>query len=357
MNKKLLLAASFCALFACVCFAGAKKSDNLEMIRSGLKDNSREIRELTAGTLGAVGDKTSVKTLKALISDPNENDSVKISAAVAVVKLGDRSGLAEIRKILANVPKLSENPKPFERARAIAKGTVRAQAARELGNLKDAESRGLLKRMVDDEDGRVADASLIALAKMGDPEGKKQFLSALESTKHEVRAKAAESLGEIRDGSAAVLLRKRLKDWDVNAKSAAVVALGKLQDKESLPAIKELLWDKDDKIREKAAEALGYMGDASVTPALEELLKDANGFVRFTAVESLYKLGQSSGKEFVLGALKAQENEAKLRALGILADIGTEKDIAKIEPLTRDADRKVSIAAAKAVVMIQSKEK
>ena len=101
---------------------------------------------------------------------------MKISAAVALVKLGDRSGLEEIRKILKNVPKLSENPKPFERVRAIAKGTVRAQAARELGNLKDSASVPLLKSMVNDEDGRVADACLVALARLGEiPAGKSSY--------------------------------------------------------------------------------------------------------------------------------------------------------------------------------------
>jgi len=351
--RRLFIIAGIAALAASG-FAAAKRSQELELIRAGLKDSSREIRQLSAQALGAVGDKSSVPALKEMLSDPN--DSLKITVAVALAKLGDRAGIAEIRKILKNVPQLSDNPKPLERVKAIAKGTVRAQAARELGNLKDIDSIELLKIMIDDEDGRVADASLIALAKMGDPAGKKEFISALESTKQEVRAKAAEALGEIGDQNALEPLRKRLKDWDKGAKAAAVLALGKLKDKQSAPVIREMLWDKEDVLKENAAQALGYMGITDVAPAIEELLKDKNGFVRFAAVEALYRLGQDSGKQFVLDTLKADEKDAKLRALNILEKTATAKDIPLMEPLVSNPDREVSITAAKAIVTVESRE-
>ena len=354
MNVKSLSITALSVLFACICFAGSKKTENLKIIQAGLKDESREIRELSARSLGILGVKSSAKNIKELLTDPS--DSVKICAAVALVKLGDKSGLVEIRKILSTVPKLSETPKPVERVRAMAKNTIRAQAAGELGNMKDTESIPLLKKMVEDDDGRVADASLVALAKMGDTTGKKSFISALESTKQEVRAKAAEYLGDIKDSAAIEPLRKRLTDWDKNAKCAAMVALGKLKDKQSIPAIREMLWDKDDDMKEKAAEALGYMGDTDLASAIKELLKDKNGFVRFAAVEALNKLGQDSGKEFIIGALKAQENDAKLRALNILEKIVTVKDIAAVEPLVSDADKSVSITAARVIVTAESRE-
>jgi len=337
-----------------ICFAGSKKTENLNIIHAGLKNDSREIRELSARSLGMLGDKTSIKDLKELLADPS--DSVKIAAAVALVKLGDKAGLAEIHKILSTAPKLSETPKPVERVRAMAKNTMRAQAAGELGDMKDTESIPLLKKMVGDEDGRVADACLVALAKMGEPAGTKRFISALESTKQEVRAKAAEYLGDINDASAIDPLRKRLTDWDRNTKCAAITALGKLKDKQSIPAIRELLWDKEDDIKEKAAEALGCMGDTDLAPAIKELLKDKNGFVRFAAVEALIKLGQDSGKDFLIGALKAQENDAKLRALNILEKIVTVKDVPAVEPLVSDADKSVSITAARVIVTAETRD-
>jgi len=73
--------------------------------------------------------------------------------------------------------------------------------------------------MINDEDGRVADAALVALAKLGDPEGKKQFISALRKHKTGSEAKAAEALGDIGDQNAGGALKKRLKDWDRNAKA------------------------------------------------------------------------------------------------------------------------------------------
>jgi HEAT repeat protein len=355
MNIKTVSVTIICLLTAGICFAGPTKSDNLNIIRAGLKDESREIRELSARSLGMVGDRNSVKNIKELLVS-DQSDSVKIAASVSLVKLGDKAGLAELRKILSTVPKISETPKPVERVRAMAKNTIRAQAARELGDLKDSESLALLKKTAADDDGRVADASLIALAKMGESGIEKRFISALASTNQDVRAKAAEALGDINNPAAIEPLRKRLTDWDKDAKCAAVIALGKLKDKQSVPVIREMLWDKDDGIKEKAAISLGYMGDTSVAPAIKELLKDKNGFVRFSAVEALNRLGQDSGKDFIIETLKAQESEAKLRALNILEKIVTAKDIAAVEPLVSDADKSVSITAARVIVTARTRE-
>ena len=99
------------------------------------------------------------------------------------------------------------------------------------------------------------------------------------------------------------------------------------------------------------------MGNTETAPALRELLKDKNGFVRFAVVEALYRLGEDTGKQFVLDALKAEEKDAKLKALELLETIGSEKDIPSIEPLVSDADKVVSITAAEVIVMAELKEK
>ena len=90
---------------------------------------------------------------------------------------------------------------------------------------------------------------------------------------------------------------------------------------------------------------------------MKELLKDKNGFVRFAAVEALYKLGQDTGRQFVLDALKAEEKDAKLKALGILEKIAVVKDLDAVEPLVADNDKAISINAAKVILITEARGK
>ena len=355
MNRLVL----FCCMAVCLtvpAWAGKKDTQaELKIIRSGLTDTDREIRIIAAESLGSVGAKEAVEGLKALLSDGS--DLVRIKAAIALHQLGDTSGLAELRKILQTKPNLSENPKPLERAKAVARGTIRAEAAKALATVRDTDSAGLLKAMVEDSDGRVADACLIALGKLGNTQAKNSFVSALESTKQEVRTKSAEALGDIGDETCIPALRKRLKDWNRDAKLAAAVALSKLKDRESIPAIRELLLDKDEIAREKAVVALGFMGDTEelTLKAVRKILEDPNGMVRIAAADTLHRLGDDSGKEFLVRALETGDKDAKLKVLTVMGRMGTLKDANVLENLLNDADRSIAIAAARTIVLIKQR--
>jgi HEAT repeat protein len=166
-----------------------------------------------------------------------------------------------------------------------------------------------------------------------------------------VRAKAVEALGEIGDEETIPALRKRLKDWDRDTKAAAVIALGKLKDSPSAPALKELLWDKDEIVREKATLALGMVGSREAIPALKELLQDPNGLVRIAAAESLHMMGDDSGKDFLFRAAKADDKDAKLRALAVLEKMATPKDVPALKSVAGDQDKMVAVTAARAIVI------
>jgi HEAT repeat protein len=335
-----------------------KNAAEYSVIHAGLMNTDREVRIAAAKAAGELADRQAIEPLKAIIANADESDTVKIKAAVALAKVGESSGAAELRRILANRPKISPNMNPLLRAKAIARGTIRAEAARSLGDIKDQNSIPLLREMQDDDDGRVVDASLIALAKLGDRSGKSNFISGLESNKQEIRAKAAEALGEIGDKDAVTVagLRKRMKDWDRDSKTAAALALARLKDEESAPAIREMLWDKDETVRERAAQALGIMGSSATVGGLFELLKDPNGLVRITAAQSLHELGNDSGRDFLLSALKSEDKDARIRALNAFSAMATPKDIPALQPLLKDPDATVQIAAAKAVIKASPKK-
>lgn len=328
-----------------------KSVSAIEIIRAGLGDSDIEIRGLSAGIIGQIGDKDSAGKLLGLLNDAN--DSVKIRAAVSLYRLGNKSGIVVIRKILGSAPKLSENPTTLERARAIAKGTKRVEAAAALGEIRDFDSMILLKKMVRDSDGRVADASLVALARLGDTSAKKEFLSALESVKQGVRAKAAEALGEIGDSDSVPFLRKKLKDWDRDVKVSAITALAKLNDKESAVQIKELLRDSEEIVREKSAAALGMLGSPGSVEDLKKALSDTSGFVRIQVAGALHSFGDDSGKDFLIKVLKTAEKEARLKAIAVFENMAGAGDTEILNYLLADSDKSIAINAAKIAYKIK----
>ncbi|MBN1621188.1 MAG: HEAT repeat domain-containing protein [Endomicrobiales bacterium] len=330
-------------------------SDELDVIQLGLNDQSREVRSLAIEAILQIGSQDYIPILRDMLDD--NNDFVSIKAAEALYKLGDDSGLPVLVNILDTKPELSEEAAPLERARAIAKNTLRVQAATVLGDIRDKGAITILNKNLDDNDGRVVDACLVALAKLGDKTVKEDFVSALRSTKYQVRAKAAEALGDMGDPTVAPAIRERLKDWNREPKVEACIALGKLDDLESIPQIRELLMDEDAIVRENAALSLGMFSfkENKSIKALLDILDDPNGLVRIAASKSLFILGDDSGKEFVLGVLKSDERDAKIKALEALEAMANQGDIKDLESLLDDEDKSIAVRAAKVLVMVKQR--
>jgi HEAT repeat protein len=355
-RKILVCAITFLFFFILTNLALAAKPDPswIDMIRKGLNNDDAEVRTLAVTILGELKDSDSSDNLKALLKD--ESRSVRIRAAVALHKLGDNTGLEEIVRILVTKPQLSKNPKALERMKAVAAGTKRIEAALALSEVDDKKSIPLLTKLLDDDDGRVADACLVSLARLGDASVKNKFLSALESTVPQVRAKAAETLGDIGDATCFIPLRKRLKDWSRDVKAAATVALGKLRDKESIPVIREMLWDKDEIIRENAAKALGLIKDPETLDQLRKLLEDPNGTVRIAVADALYQMKDDSGKDFLVKSLTTDDLDARIKALEVFNKIAQPKDAPVLKGLLNDERKLVSMRAAEALIKITKNE-
>jgi HEAT repeat protein len=156
---------------------------------------------------------------------------------------------------------------------------VRAEAARELGKLKDAHAVSPL-------------------------------INALKDSDAYVRATAAEALGEIKDASAVPLLIDTLKaDPYIYVRQEAARALGKIKDARAVTPLINALSDECPDIREEAAKALTDIGSPAIEPldkALNEknLKAIADAYYFFVCrgeanteavlIEALYKYGTKS---------------------------------------------------------------
>jgi len=116
----------------------------------------------------------------------------------------------------------------------------------------------------------------------------------------EVRADAAEALGEIKRPEAIRLLSFALNDEDEDVRESVVYALANIGGDEAVQAITVALRDVESWVRESAVEALGEIGGENAVNALATALQDDDPSVREMTVEALGEIGG----DIVIGLLE-----------------------------------------------------
>ena len=130
---------------------------------------------------------------------------------------------------------------------------------------------------------------------------------------------------------------------------------------DAVPALIDALKDEDAQVRWRAAEALGAIRQASV-PALMTALKDEQAEVRWRAADALGMMG-SAAKDAVPSLVEALHDESWLvreRAAHALGEIGPEAEAAVpalVEARSGDQHFAVCSAAGHSVTKIQSESK
>lgn len=160
---------------------------------------------------------------------------------------------------------------------------LRADAAKALGEMKDARAVEPLIGALKDSEWRVVERAGEALEKIGAP-AIEPLISALKDSKWMVRVYAAGALGGIGDARAVEPLIAALKD----SKSS---------------------------VRIFAAVALGNIGDARAVEPLIAALKDRNWGVRLRVAEALIRLGQPGSEGALIQALNAHGDLQMAEAL------------------------------------------
>jgi HEAT repeat protein len=307
-----------------------------------------------------IGDRSAVPLLKRLLR--GKNDRIKMEAAYALGKLGNSTGIPTVVGILKATPNISLNRKMkmIERARMLAKQTLRVRAAEIIGEIGNSSHIPLLKKIANNknENTRLVDSSLIALAKLGDKSKIRVFTFALLRKDREARRQACYYLGELKEKSAVNNLRQLLKTWDKDIRAEAALALGKIGDKKSIPYVSKLLDDKESVVRMNACESLGMLGDKNFIPDIKKLLKDENGFVRLHACEALMRLEDFSGEDFLLRSLVSTDFDAKLESIQILAEFGKYNLLDKLEEIYSKEDNELlKLHIANTIVRIFDRKK
>jgi HEAT repeat protein len=178
----------------------------------------------------------------------------------------------------------------------IGKVAIRAEAAYALGDLGDGRAVARLARLVT-EDNRVdvRTMAVVAIGKIGSPEGVDCLLRALEDSDTAVRIRAAESLGKIGDDRATDVLTQLLDDSSTTMRATAAEALGAI----GSPLVMERLRVAAGKdrllVRNAAAKAISQIGGVSAIGPLEELRRRSRNPVFRRLVSSHIKRLEGEG--------------------------------------------------------------
>jgi len=365
---------SICVVFA-VCFAffaaqprpiqsGEKKisydlvtlrANHLNNLTSMLLSSDTNVRAAGIELLGKTSEPSAAALIKKYLLDRNRN--VVMETAMALSRHKDKSGVPALIKIVNEKPK-NIGTKPVERVKWATTNIARAKAAEYLGKIGDRRALEPLQNAAKEDEGRIKDAALVALIRLGDKSQIGVFTYGLDSGFDSGMEKSLEVLGDLKETSAKERMRELAKSWNKNLKRAALIALGKIGDTDSSANIRSLLTDKEPGVRAAAAESIGYLRDLNSLDALKTALNDTNGFVRLNAAEALMKLGDDTGEHFIETAIKAGDLDARLKAIRILADFGIESNISPLEEAFKNENNlttKMEISAA--IIRIIDREK
>jgi len=231
---------------------------------------------------------------------------------------------------------------------------VRAAAAEVLGEIKNPKAVVHLIEALRDEDAGLRWAAAKALGEMKAPEAVSHLIQALKDEDEAVRWAAARALGEMKAPEAVPHLIQALKDEDEAVRRAAVRALGEMKAPEAVSHLIEALRDEDRGLRRAAAEALGEMKAPEAVPHLIEALRDEDWLVRRAAVRALGEMKAPEAVPHLIEALKdAGLRQPAARALG---EMKAPEAVPHLIEALWDVDWLVCRAAARALGEMKAPE-
>ncbi|HLO04499.1 MAG TPA: HEAT repeat domain-containing protein [Symbiobacteriaceae bacterium] len=225
---------------------------------------------------------------------------------------------------------------------------IRTAATLRLGQMRDPESLGRLRTLLQDRHPEVRTAALWSTIQLGGElptevlvqsvasgrlvsslrvaglflEAGRRIVPALcafldSSTTSEARAQALLLAGELHAFAAEPAVLAALRSPSGTVREAACRALGKLESLGALAGLVGALRDPEWPVRAAAAEALGRMGDPAAIPALARLLTEPNPTALLAACRALGQLGPEGAQvlherlRVLTTALSAGRGEAR----------------------------------------------
>ncbi|MGR3309393.1 MAG: HEAT repeat domain-containing protein [Candidatus Brocadiales bacterium] len=273
---------------AAVALGKIKNPRIIEPLIAALKDKDSDVRSNAVEILRETG-KMALQLLIAALKD--EDSYIRGNAALVLGKIKD--------------PRVVE---PLITSLEDDDSNVRGNAAWALGEIKDVRAVEPLIAALKDEGLAIRINVTKALGEIKDPRAVEPLIITLRNDYYSVvRISAAETLGKIKDPRVVEPLIATLKDENQKVKVMALLVLKKIGEPAVLPLITALKGEDLD-VRWRAAEALGDIKDPRAVEPLVDALKDENSGIREEASVALWKINDIRAVEPLIAALKNENS-------------------------------------------------
>lgn len=182
-------------------------------------------------------------------------------------------------------------------------------------------------------------------------------IKALDDENPEVRAIAAEALGQIRGAEAEKVLLGLLEDSNSGVRVTAARILGRMGGENIVePLTKRLSADRDPVFRACAIESLGNLKDKLAIEPLIKSLDDKVPEVRLAAARSLGVLGGERAEDELIGKLDESAPELQREIILSLENLGSKKASGVLIRKLSDKDPELRRCAARSLEKLEDPE-
>jgi HEAT repeat protein len=394
---------------------GKKDSRVIPTLAENLSDPNRDIRVEAVKAMVKIGGEAS---LAPLVKATHDNDpEVQIRATDGLVNYyvpgyvakGSLTGplTRGVRQVKAFFgvrndqvidPDISVRPDVQDaiaaEIRGAASSDARANAARAAGILRDHPALPMLEDSLHAQDSQLIIESLIALQKIHDPSAGPKVASSANDLDEHVQTTALETIGILHCLTCAPDIRTALSNArNGRVRRAALETLAMLAIPGDRSIFQQYAHDADADLRASALEGLGRIREPEDFPTLEAAYneKDADWKVHMAAAfamvdqgkvdtadfsplsylwENLEIKGRSSVAQTYLDELARRDDvrqalftlvpnstkDQKVALCSILADSRAADSIPTLNTLSKDIDSDVSLAAARALRIVQARQ-
>lgn len=304
---------------------------------TGIEDKNQIARKGICEVLGLIADPSASEKLSQRLLDKTEVRRAAVEALkrigppcipylVATTKGKDvkaRSGAVEAAGHIGKETNDIQAIRLLEAVLNDKKEEVREEAAKGLREIGLPSVQSLCRALISHNTDTALKAAQSlrdltdVMVQAGDLSATRNLVGALNHKSADVRAVAAEALGQLGDAEAAVMpLLKKLRDKKANVRLAVVESLALLKDGRAIEPLERMLNDKETNVRTTAVDALAKLQDAQVKRVALEGMEVEEIFQKQPRLSGLVKRAQEMAaqegvEEADLLQLKDQVLQAK----------------------------------------------
>ncbi len=258
---------------------------------------------------------------------------------------------------------------------------VRANAASTLGRFKDARAFDPLVASLNDQDASVRMAAALSLSNFKEPSEVPPLIALLKDPDEGVSQAAVLSLGVLRDpraipalisalsnhrgarmglrniGQAAVpALIEALRNDNPNVRAGAAEVLGEIRDPVALPPLLAAVYDSQPEVRISVAVALSEFPNPKAAEAVLSSMRDDNPHVREVVARLVNRLKDPRGVEALIVATRDPNQSVQLSAWHALGASGDQRAVEPLRGALKSGNAAIRMIAINSLVSVRDPE-